>query len=291
MRVIKQTKKKRKRKSMNTIIPEDWDVPIKIRERFGDTAGKQRAMQAEGHLIVVVHEPPGPDDIHRKAVLLWRQPHGAWRSSADGAVTNLLKNHVARYTAKIEKLEDDLQSASCASDYFELLQAVAPLQRASRNLHGALQQARELVAEDHEIIVARDAAADAERGFELLHEDAKNGLEYTMAQKAELQSDQSLKMAESAHRLNILAALFFPITAITSIFGMNFHSGFESTQQTWPFYAVLGIGFAAGVVLARAIADQRGECKVVTQKPAQGALRKSQNRVRATGRTAGRTAA
>jgi hypothetical protein len=101
---------------MKTIVPEDWEIPIKIRERFGDTAGKQRAMQADGHLVLVLHEPPGPDDIDRKAVLLWRQPHGAWRSNTDGSVTNLLKNHVARYTAIIDKLENELQSASLAAD-------------------------------------------------------------------------------------------------------------------------------------------------------------------------------
>jgi Mg2+ and Co2+ transporter CorA len=238
---------------MKTTVPEDWDIPIKIRERFGDTAGKQRAMQADGHLVLVLHEPPGPDDVDRKAVIFWRQPSAAWRCNTDGSVTNLLSKHVARYMTRVEKLEKQLQSASSAADYFTLLQSVAPLQRASRNLHSALQQARELVAEDHEIIVARDAAADAERCFELLHEDAKNGLDFTMARKAELQSEQGLKMAASAHRLNVLAALFFPITAITSIFGMNFHSGLESTQGTWPFYTVLAIGFAAGVVLARAI--------------------------------------
>ncbi len=53
---------------------------------------------------------------------------------------------------------------------------------------------------------------------------------------------------QESRRLNTLAALFFPLTALTSVFGMNLPSGMES----------MGVGlfwgiFFAGIVLGLAI--------------------------------------
>jgi len=241
---------------MMTIVPEDWDVPVQFRARFGDSAGRQRAMSANGHLLLVLHEPPGPNDRERDARLIWRSPDGNWKWTSDGTTTHLLKKHIATFAVRVEQLESQLQSASCATDYFELLQAITPLHRTSRNLHATLQAARDMLADDREVIVARDAAGDLERAFELLHVDAKNGLDFTAAQKAELQSQRGYEMAMSAHRLNLLAALFFPVTAISSIFGMNFPSGLESIPGQWLFWGILGGGFLTGVLLTQVIAKK-----------------------------------
>ncbi|MBX9952688.1 MAG: hypothetical protein K2Y39_26170 [Candidatus Obscuribacterales bacterium] len=241
---------------MKTIVPEDWDIPAQFRARFGESAGRQRAMSANGHLLLVLHEPPGPNDRERVARLIWRSPDGNWKWTSDGTSTHLLKKHISSFVVCVEQLESQLQSASCASDYFDLLQAITPLHRTSRNLHATLQSARDMIAEDKEVIVARDAAGDLERAFELLHVDAKNGLDFTAAQKAELQSQRSYEMAMSAHRLNLLAALFFPVTAISSIFGMNFPSGLESIPGQWLFWGILGGGFMTGVLLTQLIAKK-----------------------------------
>ena len=133
------------------------------------------------------------------------------------------------------------------------MQTIAPLHRSSRNLHATLQQARDMVAEDRDIIVARDTAGDIERTFELLHQDAKNGLDYTVARKSELQSQQSYEMALSAHRLNVLAAIFFPITALSSIFAMNPALAPETLLHTPIFWTVLGAGSLTGLLLSRSI--------------------------------------
>ncbi len=241
---------------MTIIVPDSWDIPQQIRDRFGDTAGRQRAMLAAGHLLLVLHEPPGPDDRDRKARILWRDPAGSWAWNADGSVTHLLKKHLASFTELTEQLENQLQAASGAADYFSLLQAIAPLHRTSRNLHTTLQQAREMIPEDRDIIVARDSASDIERAFELLHEDAKNGLDYTMARRTELQSEQTYKMSVSAHRLNVLAAVFFPVTAITSIFGMNCSPALDPLTSAWIFWGVLGFGSVSGLVLSRIITQE-----------------------------------
>ncbi len=70
------TNKRKIQKKMKTIVPEDWEVPVQIRDRFGDSAGRQRAMVADGHLLLVLHEAPGPNDRERKGCLLWRNPAG-----------------------------------------------------------------------------------------------------------------------------------------------------------------------------------------------------------------------
>jgi len=237
-----------------TIVPMTWEIPDKIRERFGDTAGRQRAMFAEGHLLLVLHAPPDADQREREARLFWRNAEGAWASNSKGSGAQALKAHLKDYSSLVEKLESQLHSAACADDYFQLLQEVAPLHRASRNLHTTLQQARDLLADERTIIVARDMAGDIEREIELLHVDSKNGLDYTIAQKTELQSQRSYEMSVSAHRLNMLAAVFFPVTAISSIFGMNLKHGLEAFPHI--FWGILTMGFICGIFLAVIIAER-----------------------------------
>ncbi len=271
---------------MKTIVPETWNVPVQIRNRFGDSAGRQRAMMAEGHLLLVLHEPPGLNDRERNARLFWRDPAGSWTSNLKGVNAQFLKKHLAEFGERIERLENQLQSASCADDYFKLLQAVAPLHRTSRNLHNTLQQARDMLPDDRDIIVARDAASDLERAFELLHMDAKNGLDFTVAHRSELQSQRTYEMAVSAHRLNLLAALFFPVTAISSVFGMNISHGLESCSGTWLFWGVLGVGFVTGLLLTLLIAQRPvapgvpGQAKVDRPRRSENGLSQSKQKPR-----------
>ena len=241
---------------MNSIVPDTWNLPQQLIARFGDSAGKQRAMFADGHLLLVLHDPPSPNKRERQAKLIWRSPNGSWACNTDGSETDLLKKHLASYSAQVEQLENLVQTATCADDYFYLLQAIAPLHRSSRNLHSTLQQARDLVAEDRDIIIARDSAGDIERAFELLHLDAKNGLDYTVAKKTELQSQQSYEMAVSAHRLNVLAAIFFPITALSSIFAMNPALAPAALLNSPVFWTVLGAGAFTGLLLSKSVVSK-----------------------------------
>lgn len=238
------------------IVPEIWNVPESIKERFGETAGRQRAMYAEGHLLLVLHTPPRASDSEIEARLFWRDSEGTWVSNQSGSGPQALKRHLADYNEMALELENVLQAAYCADDYFRALSAVSPLHRAARNLHSTLQQAREMVKEDKSIIVARDAAADVERTLELLHSDAKNGLEYTIAQKTEQQSQRSYEMSVAAHRLNLLAAVFFPITAISSVFGMNLTNGLDVLCNSSLFWAILGTGFSSGFLLTKLVASK-----------------------------------
>jgi hypothetical protein len=90
-----------------------------------------------------------------------------------------------------------------------------------------LQAAREAIREDRDIIDLRDWAYQVERGFALLYTDSKNALDYSIAKRAEEEAKLSRQAVQTGHRLNILAAIFFPLTAIASLFGMNIRSGLE----------------------------------------------------------------
>ena len=166
--------------------------------------------------------------------------------------------HLAEYSDAATLLADRLDAAASADDYFGVLQAVAPLYRAARHLHAALQRARELMPDDREIVSLRDQAGEIERAAELIYGDAKNGLDFTVALRSEEQAQRGYEMAVAAHRLNLLAAIFFPIATLSAIFGMNLEHGLGIRDNPAAFWTVLAVGFIGGVLLTG----------VITSKPA-----------------------
>jgi len=103
------------------------------------------------------------------------------------------------------------------------------------------------------LISLRDMANDIERSVELVHADAKNGLEYTIAKRTEEAADLSERIAKSGHRLNLLAALFFPVTAVGTMFGMNLTHGLEDAAAPLMFWVVLVLAFAVGFFVRSSI--------------------------------------
>ena len=53
-------------------------------------------------------------------------------------------------------------------------------------------------------------------------------------------------MAISAHRLNILAAFFFPMVTLATIFGMSLEHGFERLYAPLPFFGLIAFGLLLG---------------------------------------------
>ena len=102
---------------------------------------------------------------------------------------------------------------------------------------------------DRDIIVFRDRAVEIERAAALVYEDAKNGMDFAIARETEEQSQSSQRMAISAHRLNVLAAFFFPLATLGAIFGMNLKIGLEEEVFPIPFLIVLVFGLIAGLVI------------------------------------------
>jgi len=231
------------------IIPPTWSLPDAIRSRLGQTTyGRQRAIFEEGHLLLVLHRPPGPDDQKREGVLFWRSPAGEWQFSRGGPGPGGLKRHVQSYAEIEERLVKDYEQARDVSQLFDLIEALTPLARAAHNQHLALQSARELIKTDNFLIEMRDLTYDIERNFDLLLDDARNALQYRSARQAEEQAQLSKEALQASHRLNILAALFLPLTALTSVFGMNFARGLDE-YLPWPFWVILFAGIGLGFII------------------------------------------
>ncbi len=242
---------------MARVLPSSWQVPDKIASRFGTQAGKQRAMFHDGHLVLVLHLVPAPNKRERDAALFWRHPDRTWRSSG-GARGGLggLRELLDEYKKRVAELEERTANAKTAADSFFVLQAIAPVLRAVRNLHRALQEAREAVADDRDIIALRDLAYELERSADIAHAEAKTTLEFAIAHQAEQQSKTSQHIAASSHKLNLIAALFLPITAVATIFGMNLRHGMEESHAPYLFWGLLGGAFLLGLLVRSGI-DKR----------------------------------
>ena len=142
-----------------------------------------------------------------------------------------------------------IANRSVQEDFFELIRKLGPLTRTTRNLHAALQKARETQREDRLLINWRDEAYALVRRVELLQADVKNALDFEIAQQAEAQAEASHQMAVSAHRLNVLAAFFFPLATLSAIFRMKLEHGMENwdkAHQPWTLLGVLGVGLLLG---------------------------------------------
>ena len=241
---------------MGSLIPETWAVPERFRQRVGTSAGRQRAMVEAGHLLLILHELPQHGDSERQARLFWRAPAGEWRATGSkGNGLKALQAHLEVYRKRAHELDDQIETATTAQQLYNVLRSATPLARATRSMHRALQEAREGV-DNKDIIVLRDAAGDIERTVELVTGDAKNALDYIEAKEAEEQTVLARRATEAQHRLNMVAALFLPITAVGSVLGMNLHNGFENAGPATFWIVCIG-AFATGFVV-RALVT-RGE--------------------------------
>ena len=239
---------------MASLIPETWSVPERFRQRLGTSAGRQRAMIDAGHLLLILHELPKPGDVDRTARLFWRAPTGEWRATGSkGNGLKVLQEHLQGYRKRVQELDDEIDVATTAAQLYNVLRSLTPLSRAARYLHRALQEAREGI-DNRDIIVMRDIAGDIERSLELLMGDAKNALDYIEAKEAEAQTALARRATEAQHRLNKVAALFLPITAVGSMLGMNLTNGLEAMAA--PIFwlvcaAAFGTGFAVRALVTR----------------------------------------
>ena len=239
------------------LIPKIWEVPDEFRRRLGERAGRQRTMFHEGHLLLVLHKAPMPDQDERQAALFWRAPSGHWSSTEQGSGLVGLNQFLSDYEAAIDRWETAEAAASNAKAYFDVLEHVSPVQRAIAHVHTVLGEARRLVEEDRDLINLRDRAYDLERRADLLYAAAKNGLDFAVAKRAEEQAFAAQRAAIASHRLNLLAAFFFPIATLSAVFGVNLQFGFEDRPGPWPFLIVMGIGLILGVFLTSIVAPKR----------------------------------
>ena len=251
----------------STSLPAEWEIPQVFRDRLGDQVGRQRTMEAQGHLLLVLHEPPEAEQDERRGRFFWRNPEGAWESKTLGSGVAALKKHLDEFTERINTFDELDEQATSATDYFAVLSGLAPLRRTARNMHLALQQARTKCPQDRDLINFRDRAYLLERNTELLYSDAQSSLDYLIAQRAEDQAKTSHQMSVSAHRLNMLAAFFFPLATLSTLFGTNLIHGWENVRTveelvsaappSVPFLLVLAVGMLLGMILKSIVGSMK----------------------------------
>lgn len=228
------------------IIPPDWSVPESITARLGQkSAGRQRIIFEDDHLLIILHKPPDADDTTREAVLFWRAPDGNWRWTRGPNGAAALSSHVQSYAEREAALQATADKAEDTRALYELLAELTPFVRAARNMYATLQAARDAVKTDRLLIDARDRAYEVERNLELLLEDVRNMIQYRSIREAEQQSLLAAEALRASHRLNVIAAIFLPLTAITGIFGMNLAPGIERESVVY-FWSIALISIALG---------------------------------------------
>jgi Mg2+ and Co2+ transporter CorA len=240
----------------------DWELPQAISNRLGtESYGAQRAIHEANHLLVVLHEPPAKDSNEREHAVFLRKPDGQWlyKGSNDGAFA--FDRLLDQYEAVLSAIEGRFSKAQTAEDLFQVLDRLIPVARSATNMKAALQSAREAVKEDRLLIDLRDRSIEVARGLELLLADARLALDFRLARNAEEQTQAAMAANRAQQKLNVLAALTFPLMTLTAVFGMNLRSGAEEFSII-AFWAI----FLAGIVLGLMVRSW-----VQTKLPAQPA--------------------
>ncbi len=232
------------------LVPPNWQLPDEFRRRLGASAGRQRLMQADGQLLIVAHQVPAADEVSRRGILFWYAADGAWHASngdhGPAAIEQLLRS----YEKKVEEFDHLEARAQRSDEYLPLLEGLAPVLRASRNLLDVLDEARRAAPDLRELIDFRDRSYELARNSELLYQDAKNSMEVAVVRRAEEQAAASHNMERAAYRLNLMAALFFPLATLGAIFGTTLTENWNWSASPLPFALFLSVGLISGVGFA-----------------------------------------
>ena len=223
-----------------------WNLPSQITSRLGSESwGAQRAIFEEDHLLLILHAPPKTDSNEREHEIFLRLPQGKWLHKGIDHGDHALTKFMEDYRLLYNELENRFEKVSSIDSLFAIIDSLIPLARSSNNMKQALQTAREALGNDAFIIDMRDRSVDIARGFELLLADARLSLEFRLARSAEAQARAAEVGNRAQHKLNILAAIAFPLMSVSAVFGMNLQSGLENKHQLvfWlVFLGGLGLG-------------------------------------------------
>jgi Mg2+ and Co2+ transporter CorA len=238
------------------LLPTAWQIPDYFHSRLGDRVGRQRAMVQDGHLLLVLHGLAERESLTRHPKLFYRRPDGTWCSTAEGSSHTALSKHLQELEQIIEDLDIREDQARTADDYYALIDQILPLKRLLANLYLTLDDARKQLPNVRELINFRDHAYDLSRSADLLYEAIQAGSELAHIRQAEKLAMHSQLMEQSAHRLNLLVAFFFPLATLATVFGMNLSFGLD-TKNPAIFWLICGIGLAFGVLLVALIFRQK----------------------------------
>jgi hypothetical protein len=260
-------------KVRSSYLPPEWRLPDSIKRRLTLKPGRQRAISADGQLLVLLHSPPADESDERIARLFWLDAPGHWiasdrcelpASSPPSGPTNGPTNGddpfvclLDEYERVIEKLDDEEEDAARSDDYFNVLTRLSPIVRATHNLHTALLDGTKVAADDPMLARATERAYELHRRVELIQHDAKLAFDFLSARHAEELAESSKRVAEATYRLNVLVSSFLPVATLGAIFGMNLETGLESWKSPWPIVTIVGGGLTVGAITAWTITRHR----------------------------------
>lgn len=226
-----------------------WTLPAEITARLGSESwGAQRAIVESGELLLILHAPPQPDSNEREHEVYFRQLDGKWLHKGLDHGERALRSFLDDYRKLFDDLETRFEKAATIDALFSVIDRLIPLVRSSANMKAALQSARESIDDDAFLIDMRDRSVEIARGFELLLADARQALDFRIARSAEEQTRAAELGNRAQHKLNILAALTFPLMSVSAIFGMNLRSGLEDLP-IFAFWLVFAGGLWLGMLV------------------------------------------
>ena len=232
-------------------LPAIWDLPQEIRYRVSKHQGRQRAMEAEGHVLMILYRVPQPRTTDRDVVYLWRKPSGEWEFSERGTGIAALSTLLEEYEQVLDEMEARLERARLPEDWYAITERVGPVHRAIQQLYEVLQESRRAITDFEgraELQGPCDQASNLARATDQVLADTKNAMDFFAVKQTYIQSQVNRDQARAAFRLNILAALFLPVGTIAAVFGMNLQSGLED-YPSWIFWAIFIVGITAGIAI------------------------------------------
>lgn len=204
-------------------------------------------------MLLVLHNVPTANEIYRRGLLVWRDDRGEWKASNGDPGKAALELLITKYATAIEAFEQAESNATHAEDYLPILEGLSPLSRASKHLLEVLQEARTAFPDATEIIDWRDQAYEMSREADLTYQFSKDSLDVAVIKRAEEQAAASNRMALAAHKLNVMAALFFPLATLGAIFGTSLTENWSWSNSPLAFVCFLAVGIGSGIALARYI--------------------------------------
>ncbi|MFC4993520.1 hypothetical protein [Rubritalea tangerina] len=237
--------------SRKSVIPKSWSVSPVIRQRVGASVGRQRLIEEDGEILVLLHMVPKAEDKgEREPALFWHDGQGNWKSSPSSGGRSELRTLVESYQSRINALDAAMEEADDPEVIHNVIDEATPVVRAGRHVAQVVSELRKALREDLDILATRDMAVQMERSGDLVLQDAKSSLDFMVAKNTVVQAKESHKAAKEAQKLNRLAAFFFPLMTIAAVFGMNPVREVLSHAGIW---AALVVGLVLGAIVRGAL--------------------------------------
>lgn len=227
-------------------VPDNWEIPTKLRARIGKTVGRQRTLQEEGHTLILIHQAPHSNEKSRRGACCWITPEGVLRFYPE---TENFETIFNSYRNRLHHLEKEYKTANTAIQYFNILEEIIPFYFASMRMASAMQAARDAAPTCRQVLLWRDETYEIQREAEILQICAKNALDYHQAKSVEDLSKITYDLSKTSHRLNMMATFFVPMMAVAGLFGMNIHTGFEKSESSLLFWSIAFASILIGVIV------------------------------------------